>query len=460
MSIKNIPSKHLLYMTLILILHIALAFILDLPIYIGIIASILYVFYIAIRYGYKAKELLLLYKDSLKTVRIVLCMLILISAILPLWMASGTLPTLIHYSFIYLSELNVPLAAFLISTILSLMLGTFIGTLSILGPLFMSLSVGLHIPPALIASALISGSVIGDRLSPISSNFHLICASCGAEINKTMLALIKTNGLAFVITCLFYFAAGQRYQLDFSGRQNIQHVLHLLDTHFTIHYLMILPIILLLLMIISKQVAIVLSFFITFIASLASYIIVGLDASGLPSLIIKGYHPTIEALHHLISGSGILSMIAVPIIILLSAYLNDLLKYTHLMTHALYSFTSKDMTTRAMYHRTALLSAIVTIISCNQSLTAIITGQHFQPFFDKKAIDRSLLARTIADTGSLIITIIPWNLNAVVSASITGVTTLTYAPYMIYVYALLAITIGFPLFLSDFETMSVEKTTL
>ncbi len=431
---KAIPTRHLLYMTLILIMHISIAFTFNFPIYIGIVASIFYIFYIAKLYGYQTKTLLCLIYTSFRTVKIVLFMLILIAAILPLWMASGTLPTLIHYSFIYLSSLNVPLSAFLISTILSLMLGTYIGTLSILGPLFISLAVGLNIPLPLMAGALISGAVIGDRVSPISSNFHLICASCAADINTTFITILKTNTPAFVTACGAYYFFGSRYQLNDIGRQNIDQVLQLLDTQFYIHMVMVLPIGLLLILIMSKKLPITLSFLMTFIFSLSLYLSVGLPIQLLPNLILFGYHPSNATLHAIISGSGIQSMIAVPIIILCSAYLNDLLKHIGLIDHGLSSFTRNIQSPTALYRRTAILSILVTTISCNQSLTAIITGQHFKNYFDALNIDRSYLARTISDTGSIVITIIPWNLNALVAASITGVATIHYAPYAFYIF--------------------------
>ncbi|MBN2897873.1 MAG: hypothetical protein JXO44_03765 [Clostridia bacterium] len=460
MSITTIPTKHLFYMILLLIVSITFAFIVNLPIYIGILASICYIFFIAKKYGYETMALLYLIRSSFKTVKTVLFMLILIAAILPLWMVSGTLPTLIYYSFIHLSSLNVPLAAFAISTLLSLMLGTFIGTLSIVGPLFMSLAMGLNIPPALMASALISGSAVGDRLSPISSNFHLICASCGSEINKTIVATIKTNLPALIITFTFYALSGQHYQLDVSGYSNIASVLSLLESHFQIHFAMILPMFLLLMLILSKKLPIVASFLVTFFCSIGFYIFVGLDITALPSLILSGYHPDLPDLSQLISGSGIASMIAVPIIILCSAYLNDLLKHTHLMSQALDRLSSGPMTLKKLYLKTEFLSILVTIISCNQSLTAIITGQHFQKQFDDFSINRSQLARVIADTGSLVITVIPWNLNALVASSITGVLSIHYIPYMVYVYVLLLITTLVSLLSKGSTAPIAEKTAL
>lgn len=457
MGSKNIPTKHLLYMTLLLIAVISIAFFLDLPIYLGILASIVYIFALATYYGYSSFELLSLIKISFSTVKIVLAMLILIAAILPLWMSTGTLPTLIYYSFIHLSSLNVLLAAFLISSVLSLMLGTFIGTLSIVGPLFMSLAVGLEMPTAIVASALISGSVIGDRLSPISSNFHLICASCQSDTNKTLLAACKTNLPAFMIATLYYSVIGKQYKIEPSSYENIDAILTLLNTHFHIHYIMILPIILLLTLILTKKLPILWCFLVSLICSLGFYIYLGFKLAALPSLILNGYQPSLLAVHQLISGSGIKSMIAVPIIILCSAYLNDLLKHTNLMTQTLEHYSKGVLNTQKLYFRTSILSLIVTIISCNQSLTAIITGQHFQAHFQRLNIGYSKLARTIMDTGSLVITIIPWNLNALVAASITGVASIHYMPYMIYVYALLAITTVLPLFLKSKQVTSSKN---
>lgn len=446
---QPIPLKHLYIMISLLIINISIAFITNLPISIGIASSILYIIVIATQYGYPLRDLFTLIKSSFLTVKNVLWMLIIISMTLPLWMASGTLPTLVHYSFIYLSQFNVPLSAFLISTLLSLMLGTYIGTLSIVAPLFMSLAMGLNIPLPIVAGALISGAVIGDRLSPVSSNFHLICASCGSDLNKTIRTLLKSNGPAFILSAIAYYYFGHTYILSEVGRNNINQALTLLSNHFTIHPLLSGPIVLLLLMIMSKKISVSKAFSITFMISLATYLFLGLPVNGLLDIIIDGFHPVDGTVHRLISGSGFISMIPVPIIILLSAYLNDLLKHTSLITEALIHYTGQIKSQRKLYFKTGILSIIVTIISCNQSLTAIITGNNFKDWFHRFKLDTSYLARTIADTGSIVITIIPWNLNALVAASITGVSTLAYAPFTFYVYLPLIFTFLMPYFIES-----------
>lgn len=220
---KQLQLKHLFYMINLLIMMISFAFIMHFPIYIGIIACIIYIVLMALSNDYRLLPLLCISK-SFNTVKNVMCMLLLIGAILPIWMASGTLPTLLHYSFMHLSNLNIPLSAFLISSFLSMMLGTFIGTLSILGPLFMSLAIGLTIPLPLVAGALISGSVLGDRLSPVSSNFHLICTSCNALINRTFFDLLKTNGPAFIIASALFYIFGLPYK---TTPQSQKHRLHI-----------------------------------------------------------------------------------------------------------------------------------------------------------------------------------------------------------------------------------------
>ncbi len=72
-----------------------------------------------------------------------------------------------------MSNLNIVLAAFLISSIIAMVIGTAVGTLSITVPVFVGLAMGLHIPQALIVGALVSGAYLGDRTSPVSSSANL-----------------------------------------------------------------------------------------------------------------------------------------------------------------------------------------------------------------------------------------------------------------------------------------------
>jgi Na+/H+ antiporter NhaC len=76
-------------------------------------------------------------------------------------------------------------------------------------------------------------------------------------------------------------------------------------------------------------------------------------------------------------------------------------------------------------------------------MTTLITGNYFIEKYDAFKIDRRLLARTISDTGVVCVPLIPWNINGILVATVTGVSTAAYLPYAVNSWLLPAITLYF-----------------
>jgi len=88
---------------------------------------------------------------------------------------------------------------------------------------------------------------------------------------------------------------------------------------------------------------------------------------------------------------------------------------------------------------TALTSAVLTTITCNQTLTSIVTGDNFKDLYEEKNIDKTLLASTIGNAGIGIVGIIPWNVNGLLVTALTGVSTISYFkwsffPILLFLY--------------------------
>jgi len=74
-------------------------------------------------------------------------------------------------------------------------------------------------------------------------------------------------------------------------------------------------------------------------------------------------------------------------------------------------------------------------------------------------LPKSVLARTIGDTGVIVAPIIPWNVNAVLTTVTTGVSALQYGPYAILCYVLPIVTLLFGAsgFIRENENNHIEQ---
>jgi len=71
-------------------------------------------------------------------------------------------------------------------------------------------------------------------------------------------------------------------------------------------------------------------------------------------------------------------------------------------------------------------------------------------------LDRSILARTISDTGTIIAPLMFWNVNAIIIYGITGISAISYAPYGVLCYICPLVTAISSLFLAK----SVGKVSM
>jgi len=443
---RKISSLHMYISTGLLFASIMICLNFSLPIFYGLFTAILYILLIAILNGYKFLTLLKISLKSFLTVKNVIFMMTLLGLTIPLWMSIGTIPALISLGFKYLSKTNIVAAAFLLCSILSIMLGSFIGTISTLIPVFMGLAIIMDVPLSLVVGAAVSGAVFGDRSSPVSSNVALNASSCSSPLVDNLKAMLKTTIPAYLITLFLYLILGSKYLLKITASSSLKLYTNLINNNFSTNLSVFIPVIALFALILIFKKTIVKSLVVSYILSSILFMLQFQDFSLLIKTSLTGFYSSNPLINEIISGSGLISMKNVIILIYSSNYLNDILKHIDLINPLLETFSKKINSFRDLIYKTAFLSIIITAISCNQSLTTIVTGNHFQSIYDKRGISRTILSRTIADTGALVIPLIPWNANALIVISLTSIETFEYSKYAFFSYIPLILTLIYPLF--------------
>ncbi len=370
-------------------------------------------------------------KLSFKSVSKIFILLILIGLYLPLLGKSQTLHTLI-YTFTPLLE-NFPLtfSAFILTLTLSMLLGTAVGTLSILSPLFISTALLSSIPLPMVVGALVSGAYFGDRTSYLSTSAHLSAAVSESNILSTVPRMLRDSILPFILTGILFYLITPVPKVDSEILLNMKNV-------FDIKIWMLLPVFILLVMIIFK-VPVLRSIGTAVVSALLiSFFTKGkLDLN----LLLYGYKSPVEEYAYLLNTNGFINMISVLMVIASSALLNAVLKVSGLIKPLINPVLNRSKSIVSIIINTALTSAVLTLITCNQTLTAIITGDNFKEIYDEYNINKVYLASTIGNAGIGIVGIIPWNVNGLIVTALTGVSTTvyfkwSYFPILLFIYAI------------------------
>lgn len=452
-------KKNLDYLFILLtMIFIGVCTYLKQPIYYALLLSYILLCIISINHGMKQSDIISTTYRSVYGVFFVIAMMSMIGMMIPLWMSNGTIPAMINLGLKYLSTTNIVLGAFLSCVLTSMMLGTGIGTVSTAGIVFLSLSNGLGIPQPIMIGAIVSGSYFGDRSSPLSSTALLISKMTNTKLMTNIRYMMRTILPTAGITAFLYHVIGNKYIPDAEFIKNSGETIKLINNNFNTGFVVFIPVIIMLFVIFVLRRRVMEGIFASLITSaLLATLVFGVELTDLLQNIFFGYHPSDKDIAVIVSGSGLFSMIKVLLVIALSASINGLLTETKLLDRMFEKLKTKIYNFSTLYIRSSLLSLLITLLTCNQSMTSLITGKQFSPTYDKHGVERNQLALSIADFGVITVPVIPWNINAIVVTTVTGFDSFSYIPYSYLCYLLPIVSIIYSIiqnrkYLSGFNT--------
>ena len=89
------------------------------------------------------------------------------------WILAGTIPTMIYYGLKIISPKIFLPATLILCSILSTMTGTSYGSAASAGLACMGIGISMGFNPGIVAGAVISGALFGDKMSPFSDTTNL-----------------------------------------------------------------------------------------------------------------------------------------------------------------------------------------------------------------------------------------------------------------------------------------------
>ncbi|WP_339067435.1 Na+/H+ antiporter NhaC family protein [Fusobacterium animalis] len=390
--------------SIIAILLFSLSLITCLLLKFSVIYALVTGYIIFIIYGLiKRHNLIILIKKSFEgvlTVKNILLVFILIGMITALWRASGTIAFIVYMGSKLISPSILILLTFLLCSILSVLIGTSLGTAATMGVICASIGKTMGVNPYYVGGAVLSGIYFGDRCSPMSTSALLI-----AELTKTNLyinikLMIKTSVIPFIVTCLFYLLLGFK-----STVSNISiDVTEIFKQNYNLNIIVIIPAILIVILSILKinvkktmLVSIIISFIIAIFIQRNSIV-------ALINYCIFGYHHPNERLNLMMKGGGILSMVNVSLIVGISSSYSGIFKETKMLV-SLKKYL-KDFSKKTSNYFVIFLSSIISgAIACNQSLGTILTNE-----LCGELVEKQKMAIILENTIILLVGLIPWNI--------------------------------------------------
>lgn len=361
--------------------------------------------------------------------------MILIGMLIPTWIASGGIPALIYYGLEIINPKFFIVTVALVCSIASLATGSSYTTGATFGVAFIGISMGMGIPVAITAGAVISGAIIGDKLSPLSDSTNLAAGVCETPLFDHIKSMMFTTIPAFVISCALYAIIGARYSVDNVDSETVSLLLKGISENFNITpvYALIgvIPMILVIVLGIKRVNAVV-----TMIIAGTAGLVIAMVFQHHALIEMLGFMDSgyvmnsgIEVVDKLLSRGGIQSMMWTVSVAILGMTYGGVLEKTGVLEVLLNKMSAVTKTPRGLITTHVLSAIVVNLLSASQYVAILIPGRMFLPAYKKLGLKLNVASRTCEDAATVTSPLVPWGLCGVYFTGVLGVSTVAYLPY-------------------------------
>ena len=402
-------------------------------------------FCISYRRGFAIKDILKMAFEEGKQSFIVLEIFVLIGMITSVWMASGTVPSIIYYALKYINLNYFVVYAFIITSIVSFLLGTSLGTVSTIGIALILIAKSGGMNVYLVAGAIISGSYFGDRCSPVSGSAFLVANLTKTDIYTNIVNMFKTGLVPFIVTAVIYYIFSINNTTDFTQITLDKEIV----STFKVGIVILLPAIIILLFSAFKiKVAISMSVSIV-VASIIAIVIQGYEPIEILNLLIFGFEldPS-NSLHRILKGGGIFSMWQAAFVVFLSCCLSGIFTGTN-MLNSMEKLLMKAKGRFSLFIYTIIVSILTAAFGCNQAISSVLTYNLLHKSYEKNGVNSYKFAIDLENTGVVLVAVIPWNLAVFVPALTMDVSSIGFIPYSFYLFLIPLVNLLFIKILPD-----------
>nr|WP_144863101.1 Na+/H+ antiporter NhaC family protein [Hyella patelloides] len=394
-----------------------------------LLASITILFLILCQRGFKPKRLFMLAFAGIKKSFSVIYILLLIGVVIAVWMTAGTVPTIVYYGIQIINPSYFILSAFLLTLLVSLLLGTSFGTVSTIGIALMIMASGSSVNPHFTAGAIIAGAYFGDRGSPMSSSANLIAIITQTKIHTNIKKMLVTTLLPLLVATLFYLILSLANPVQLEKQYLIAEISKL----FNVNPIVLLPALAIFLLAWSR-VEIKISMLVSIVIGLfISRYIQGYSFSEIFQYMLMGFELSEDTnLKNIILGGGIISMAKVCLVVVISTAFAGILTETKILEFV-QKYLNKAKSRSDLFLGTNIISIASAAFGCTQTIAILLTKELVKDNYQKNQLDNYQLAIDLENSVVVISPLIPWNIAGFVPATIL-MTDSGFIPFAFYLY--------------------------
>ncbi|MFJ6245409.1 Na+/H+ antiporter NhaC [Bacillus bombysepticus] len=357
----------------------------------------------------------------------------LIGTLISVWIAAGTIPTIMIYGFQILSAKFFLPSVFVICALVGVIVGSSFTTISTVGIAFLGMGQMMGLNPSMIAGAIISGAFLGNNISPLSDTTNLAAAIAEVDLFEHIRSMMRTIIPAFVITFIFFIFVGHGASVPAGNKT--EELIHTLHSSFTISIFTLIPVLVLFLCA-RKKVPAIPTLLMSITMTIVIYYIYHPHTSfgQIAAIMQDGFvsKTGLKSVDLLLTRGGMQSMMWSVSLILLALTLGGLLVEVKIIEKLISKISSMVSAKGNLMLMTALSSIGINILLGEQYLSVILPGEAFKSQFKAIHLDPKNLSGILANAGAAVNPLVPWGVSGVFITGTLGVSTLQYFPFAVF----------------------------
>ena len=338
--------------------------------------------------------------------------LIVVGMIIGIWIASGTVPTIIYYGLKTLSPEIFLAAGMVICAVVAVSLGTSWGSVGTVGLALMGIGDGFDIPVYWTAGAVVSGAFFGDKVSPLSDTTNLAPAVTGTDVFSHIQNMMATTIPAMVIAFLIYIGVGY-FVIDTQSVsfEKIEGITAALEDNFYISAWALLPALVVMLLALKKFPPLPSLFAGVIVGGAFAIVTQGQDLQSVFDYANNGYsiQTNISAIDNLLNRGGIQSMMWTISLVLIALSFGGALETTGCLRSIINSIKSKVKTFAGTQVASVGTAFATNLVAGDPYLSVALPGRMFSPVYRGMGYSTLNLSRGVEEGGTLMSPLIPWN---------------------------------------------------
>ena len=347
------------------------------------------------------------------------------------FMAAGTVPTILVAGLKLITPKFFLALTFVMCCIMSVIMGTSLGTLGTVGIAMMGVGAGLGVNPAITAGAVVSGAWFGDKMSPMSDSTIMCSTITETYIMDHIKAMMQTTIPAAVVSLVIYLGIGISISGDSYDASTVYSIMNGLKGMLHINLIPVIPIVVVIVMILMKKGTIVSMMSGTVVAILIAVFYQGYSVADMGTFLYSGFtcETKNEILISLLNRGGMTSMLSLLAVLVGGLGLGGILDKTGMLEPIFHYITEKYKSPRGIMLMAWCATLLCILVIADNNFAFVMVATLFGSAFQKYNLKSQNLSRILEDVGTLGSALVPWNVGAQFAAGVLGISTLAYMPY-------------------------------